>query len=163
MPYLACCVLALDPNSARTRCELGRAHYMLDENAKARRMLEEALALNPYYQLGWQYLLRLLQMTKAQDGARWAERAHQTNPANFALALLGVSLYPVGQRAPGAETAAGFLRADLSGRRATRGSRGLPVRRSATPPALNWPLLPASNCCGGVVKFFPIRPRWRIY
>src|SRR5262249_37244423 len=35
-----------------------------------------------------------LQVVSASDGPLWAERAHRHNPANFALALLGVKLYP---------------------------------------------------------------------
>jgi tetratricopeptide (TPR) repeat protein len=97
LPYLER-ALALDPNSARTRCEMGRSFYLLDDVVKARRWLEDALTLNPYYQLGWQYLLRFLHISKAKDGPPWVERAHQANPANFALALLGVPLYPSTER-----------------------------------------------------------------
>src|SRR5262249_13206503 len=33
----------------------------------------------------------------AADGSRWAEQAHRLHPANFALALLGVKVYPAGE------------------------------------------------------------------
>jgi tetratricopeptide (TPR) repeat protein len=84
----------LNPQSARTLCEIGRSLYQLNQDQKARQTLEAGLTLNPYFQLGWQYLLRLLQVTRSPDGWRWAERARQMLPANFALALLGARLYP---------------------------------------------------------------------
>jgi uncharacterized protein (TIGR03032 family) len=85
---------ALDPDSARTLCEIGRAYYHLNDAARARHTLEAALTRNPYYQLGWQYLLGFLRLTGADDGAGWAERAHRLHPAIFPLALLGARLYP---------------------------------------------------------------------
>ena len=78
----------------RTACEIARAYYLLNEDAKARQLLEETLTLNPCYHTGWQYLLVLLGRTKSPDGPRLAQPAHQANPANFNLALLGVKLYP---------------------------------------------------------------------
>jgi tetratricopeptide (TPR) repeat protein len=85
---------ALNPHSARTRCEMGRCYYLLNDDARARLVMQEALTLNPYYPVGWQYLLRALALGRATDGPRWAERAHEMHPANFALALLGVKVYP---------------------------------------------------------------------
>jgi tetratricopeptide (TPR) repeat protein len=84
----------LNPQSARTRCEIGRAQYNLGDDQRARQTLEAALTLNPYYQVGWQYLLRMCTIIPTGDGPRWAEMARQLHPANFALALLGVKVYP---------------------------------------------------------------------
>jgi tetratricopeptide (TPR) repeat protein len=89
--------LPLNPKSARTLCEIGRAYYNLREDAKARQTLESALNMNPYYQLGWQYLIRMATIIPCADGQRWAARAHELHPANFALALLGVKVYPPAQ------------------------------------------------------------------
>jgi hypothetical protein len=61
--------------------------------AAARKLLEEALQLNPTYHPAWQYFLRLLQLTKATDGPRWAQEARRLFPEDFALALLAVRLY----------------------------------------------------------------------
>jgi tetratricopeptide (TPR) repeat protein len=88
---------ALNSRSARTMCEIGRAYYNLRDDAKARETLELALNMNPYYQVGWQYLIRMGTIIPSSDGPRWAERAHELHPANFALALLGVKTYPPGQ------------------------------------------------------------------
>jgi tetratricopeptide (TPR) repeat protein len=88
---------ALNPNSARTLCEMGRCYYLLNEDARARQTMQAALTINPYYPVGWQYLLRAMALGRAPDGAQWAERAHQMHPANFALALLGVKVYPPAQ------------------------------------------------------------------
>jgi tetratricopeptide (TPR) repeat protein len=85
---------ALVPDSARTECEMGRAHFLLGDHATARRILEQALTANPFYQLGWQYLLRLLDVTAAADGRRWADRAHELHPANLILALARLKIYP---------------------------------------------------------------------
>ena len=85
---------ALDPSSARTLCEIGRAFYRLKDDTKARQVLESALTINPYCQLAWQYMLGLLRVTRAADGPRWAEQAQRLHLANFALALLGVKLFP---------------------------------------------------------------------
>jgi tetratricopeptide (TPR) repeat protein len=88
---------ALNPKSARTLCEIGRAQYNLREDAKARETLESALNMNPYYQVGWQYLIRMGTIIPSGDGPQWAERAHELHPSNFALALLGVKVYPPAQ------------------------------------------------------------------
>jgi tetratricopeptide (TPR) repeat protein len=85
---------ALNGKSARTMCEIGRAYYNLREDAKARETLESALNMNPYYQVGWQYLIRMGTIIPNAGGPRWAERAHELLPANLALALLGVKVYP---------------------------------------------------------------------
>jgi tetratricopeptide (TPR) repeat protein len=85
---------ALNPHSARVQAEIGRAYYRLREDARARQILERAVTLNPYCLVGWQYLLRLLEVTHAADGRRWAEEAHRFQRENFALALVGVKLYP---------------------------------------------------------------------
>src|SRR5262249_55970514 len=99
---------ALNPASARTLCEIRRAYYLLRKDAEARQALEKALEINPYFPTAWQYMLRMLQVVGAADGRQWAERARRANPANFALALLGVKLYP-------AKEAVGVLRELLDG------------------------------------------------
>jgi len=96
LPYLER-ARALNAKSARTLCEIGRAYYNLREDAKARQTLESALNMNPYYQVGWQYLIRMGTIIPSPDGPRWAARAHELHPANFALALLGVKVYPPAQ------------------------------------------------------------------
>ena len=65
---------------ARTLCEIGRAYYMLDEEQKGRQFMEEALTLNPCYDLGWQYLLVLLDRTKSPEGPVWAQRRTTPTP-----------------------------------------------------------------------------------
>lgn len=86
--------LTLDQLSARTLAELGRSWYLLDDEPKARALMEQAVKINPCYPSAWQYLLVLLHRTGAADGLRWAKLARQANPANFALALLAAKLYP---------------------------------------------------------------------
>ena len=81
-------------------CEIGRAYYNLREDVKARDTLESALKMNPYYQVGWQYLIRMGTILPSADGPRWAACAHALHPANFALALLGVKVYPPAQAVP---------------------------------------------------------------
>jgi tetratricopeptide (TPR) repeat protein len=85
---------ALNPHSAKTRAEIGRAYYRLKEDARARALLEATVTLNPHSLVAWQYPLRMLEVTRAPDGRRWAEAAHRCQPANYALALLGVKLHP---------------------------------------------------------------------
>jgi tetratricopeptide (TPR) repeat protein len=79
--------LALQPASARTLCELGRARFLQGDAAGTRARLEEALTLNPYYQAGWQYLLRLLALNPSRDGPAWAARARELHAGNWQLAL----------------------------------------------------------------------------
>lgn len=93
LPYLER-ALALAPRGAAVRCEMGRSRFILRDPEGARRDLEAALALNPLYLPGWQYLLRLLRLTRSPDGPRLAERSRQLFPANYALALAGLPLYP---------------------------------------------------------------------
>ncbi len=50
--------------------------------------------LNPYYQVGWRYLIRMSTLKPGGDGPRWAERAREYHTANYALALLGTKVYP---------------------------------------------------------------------
>jgi tetratricopeptide (TPR) repeat protein len=80
--------------SARTHAEVGRSYFMLNNPGEALRYLEKCLELNSLYYPGWQYLLRLLALTKSPVGRLWAERALEVHPRNFALALLGARLYP---------------------------------------------------------------------
>ena len=107
----------LDPQSARTLCEIGRAYFVLGDVGRARQVLEAALAINPYYHLGWQYFLRLLILTRAADAKHWAEEAHRRHPANFPLALMGVKLYAPGEAVAQLRRAVGFLCPDVHGRR----------------------------------------------
>jgi tetratricopeptide (TPR) repeat protein len=86
--------LPLNPKSARTLCEIARAHFGLNNAAAARHNLEAALAINPFYIPGWQYLLRLLALTKSSAGVLWAAQVRRQHPRNFALALQGAVLCP---------------------------------------------------------------------
>jgi tetratricopeptide (TPR) repeat protein len=86
--------LSLNPQSARSLSEIGRAHFVLGNAAEARKMLEAGLALNPLYLPGWGYFLRLLALTKSPDGPCWAARARELFPDNFTLALASAKLYP---------------------------------------------------------------------
>jgi tetratricopeptide (TPR) repeat protein len=85
--------LALNPKSARTLCETGRTYFGLNNVAEARKHLEASLAVSPLYFPSWQYLLRLLALSKSPDGPRWAERARELHPRSFNLALAGARLY----------------------------------------------------------------------
>ncbi len=85
---------ALDPSSARTLGEMGRAHFIAQNVAEARRLLEQALELNLWNVPCWLYLYRLLLLTRNPDGPRWAERGRQIHPRNYTLALAGARLYP---------------------------------------------------------------------
>jgi tetratricopeptide (TPR) repeat protein len=91
---------ALNPQSARTLCERGRARFQLNDIAGARHDMEAALALNPSFYPGWQYLLRLMDLTRSQDGPATAARARQLFPADFAVALAGVRTYPADRAVP---------------------------------------------------------------
>jgi tetratricopeptide (TPR) repeat protein len=85
--------LALNPKSSRSLCETGRAYFGVNNVPQARKHLEAGLAINPLYFPGWQYLLRLLALSKSPDGPYWAERARDVHPRNFTLALAGARLY----------------------------------------------------------------------
>jgi tetratricopeptide (TPR) repeat protein len=86
--------LVLNRQSARILCEIGRAQFGLNHFVGARKNLEAALAINPFYIPGWQYLLRLLALTRSPDGPVWARQARRQHPRNYTLALAGASLYP---------------------------------------------------------------------
>ncbi len=90
----------LQPTSAAVLAEMGRAHFVLKDYSTARSHLEESLKLNPNYLPGWQYLLRMLTLTRAADGKVWAQKAHQAFPRNLLLALAGVPLFPPLERVP---------------------------------------------------------------
>lgn len=92
--------LPLNPLSARTLAEIGRAQYRLGDLPRARQTLQTAVTGNPCHLLGWQYLLRLLSLSKPVDGPAWAERAFQAFPTNLSLALLGARTYPPAQSLP---------------------------------------------------------------
>ena len=102
--------LKLDPNSARTLCELGRSQFLRGDIGGGRKLLESGLTLNPGYQLGWQYLLRLLSLHGSADGPAWAERARQAHPRNVYLALLAAKV----------ESGANCLRASINGSTSSR-------------------------------------------
>jgi tetratricopeptide (TPR) repeat protein len=91
----------IDGSSARTLSELGRSRFLQGDRAGAQKLLEEALAINPHYGLGWQYLLRLLALEPGPAGAGWAKRSLELFPSNWNLALLSARVYPRGE----AETA----------------------------------------------------------
>lgn len=86
--------LKLEPDSAATLCELGRCFYFRNEIASARECFEKALRINPWYYPGWQYFLRFLRFVRAADSTDWAQRADQTFPDDFPLALLTIALHP---------------------------------------------------------------------
>jgi tetratricopeptide (TPR) repeat protein len=96
LPYLER-ARALDGGGARTLCEIGRAHFLLDDVGAARAALEEALTRQPLYYPGWQYLLRMLHLHPAADGAGWAERARRLFPACYPLGLAGAQLHTPGE------------------------------------------------------------------
>jgi tetratricopeptide (TPR) repeat protein len=83
----------LAPYSARILSEIGRAWYRLNDDARARAALEEAIRLNPRYLPGWQYLLRMLSINKSVDGSSCAQRAEIEFPFCYPLALLGVDTH----------------------------------------------------------------------
>lgn len=91
-------VLALDATNATALSELGRARAGVGDTVGARRLLEHAVAVNPYHQVAWQYLLRLLGQKPDAGTAAWAEKAHRQHPDNIMLALQGVKLYPAAER-----------------------------------------------------------------
>jgi tetratricopeptide (TPR) repeat protein len=90
----------VDQRSARTLCELGRTHFLLDDRGRARTLLDEGLAANPYYLPGWQYLLRLLLLQPSADGPALAARAQELFPACYGLHLAGVALHSPAAAAP---------------------------------------------------------------
>jgi tetratricopeptide (TPR) repeat protein len=87
----------LNPSSARTLGEMGRAHFIAKNAGEARRLLEQALEQNPWNVPCWLYLYRLLLLTRSPDGPYWAERGRQLYPQNYTLALAGARLYPGGE------------------------------------------------------------------
>jgi tetratricopeptide (TPR) repeat protein len=82
----------INPGSARTLCEIGRARFAVESPTSARATLDAALKVNPLYYPGWHYLFRLLALQKSPDGPRWLELARRRFPGDFALALAGVPL-----------------------------------------------------------------------
>jgi tetratricopeptide (TPR) repeat protein len=86
--------LALDPHSARTRCEIGRTWYWLRDLERAKAVLKEAVETCSLHLPAWQYLLRLLAIDRSADGPEWARRADARFPSCYSLALLGTQCYP---------------------------------------------------------------------
>jgi tetratricopeptide (TPR) repeat protein len=84
--------LEIAPGHPRALAELGRSCFLNKDYAAARQYLEQALNIAPYFQMAWQYLLRLLKLTHDPNGAAWVERARRNNPGHFALALLAAQL-----------------------------------------------------------------------
>jgi tetratricopeptide (TPR) repeat protein len=87
----------LAPYGARTWSEIGRALYRLDDEPRARAALEEAIRVNPRYLPGWQYLLRMLMLSKSPDGPRMAERASEIFRSCYPLCLQAAEIYPPAQ------------------------------------------------------------------
>jgi len=93
IPYLERAA-ALNPKSARTLCEIGRARFVMGDAEGGRRDLQAALEVNPLFYPGWQYMLRMLELRKSPDGRSWAERAFQLHPYSYMLGLAGAKLFP---------------------------------------------------------------------
>ncbi len=93
------CARALDPLSAKTLAEIARVHFLAGNTSEARRLLEEAVGLNPYSTPAWQYFLRLLGVTKSADAGTWLQEARKHQPANYPLALLGLAALPPAEAA----------------------------------------------------------------
>jgi tetratricopeptide (TPR) repeat protein len=90
---------AIQPQSARTLAEIGRAWYRLNDDARALAALDHAITFNPHYLPAWQYLLRMLSVNQDADGPRRAEEAAKIFPTCYPVALLSVAAYPR-ERAP---------------------------------------------------------------
>lgn len=82
----------LDPGSARTMAETGRARFLQGERDAARHLLQSAVTSNPGYTQGWEYLLRLLFHDDGGQAAAWALRACEENPLSPRIALTAVQL-----------------------------------------------------------------------
>jgi tetratricopeptide (TPR) repeat protein len=87
----------LRPDSARTLAEIGRAHFRLGDDGRARSAMEEAVCTNPRHLPAWQYLLRMLAVNKSPDGPEFARRALEIFPGCYPLALLGSTTYASAQ------------------------------------------------------------------
>jgi tetratricopeptide (TPR) repeat protein len=83
-----------DSQSARTRAEIARTHFLSRRLPEARGLLEETLKVNPYSAITWQYFLKLLVVTRAPDVGPWLKFLRQCLPANLGLVLVGVPALP---------------------------------------------------------------------
>jgi tetratricopeptide (TPR) repeat protein len=84
---------AISPKSPRVLSEIGRAWFLLNDLARARQSLEEAIQSDGNYMPAWQYLLRMLSLSKMPDGPDWARRAEERFPTCYPLTLLSAQLY----------------------------------------------------------------------
>ena len=88
--------LAADPGSAQTRCEVARAQHGIGDG-RAQATLETAIREAPRFLPAWQYLLRLLVVTKSPDRERWADRATSEFPNCYPIAVLAALASPPDQ------------------------------------------------------------------
>lgn len=86
--------MSIAPGNTRTLNELGRTLYLLDDLPKARAALDAAIQINPQYLPAWQYLLRLLTITKSPDAMRYAVMAAERFPTCYPLILPSLDAYP---------------------------------------------------------------------
>lgn len=84
----------LQPDSARTLSEIGRAWYRLNDDANALATLRQAIDADPHFLPGWQYLLRMMAVNKDPGGPALARRAMELFPNCYPLALLGATTHP---------------------------------------------------------------------
>jgi predicted Zn-dependent protease len=79
------------PHDTAAQAELGRTLF-ITQQVEAQQLLIDAVTRGPWQVRGWQYLLRLLELTRAVDGEHWAQRAVAAHPHNYALGLMAVRL-----------------------------------------------------------------------
>ena len=83
----------LAPKSPRVLSEIGRTWFCLNDVVKGRQALEQAIEADSNYLPAWQYLLRLLALSKATDSKDWGRRAEERFPTCYPLTLLAAQLY----------------------------------------------------------------------
>jgi predicted O-linked N-acetylglucosamine transferase (SPINDLY family) len=84
---------AADPGSSLTRCEVARAQHGVGDG-RAQATLEATIRETPRFLPAWQYLLRLLVVTKSLDRERWADLAIAEFPNCYPIAILAALAYP---------------------------------------------------------------------
>ena len=84
----------LGVEGARLWSEIGRARFHLGNHAKARDAMERAVQANPYHLPAWEYLLRMLTVTRNSDGPAVVERARGLFPDSLLVALLAAAMLP---------------------------------------------------------------------
>ncbi|MEI8017437.1 MAG: hypothetical protein WCH39_04505 [Schlesneria sp.] len=87
----------LAPKSPRVLSEIGRTWFCSNDVMKGRQALEQAIEADPNHLPAWQYLLRLLALSKATDSTDWGRRAEERFPTCYPLTLLAAQLYPSGE------------------------------------------------------------------